>query len=188
MSFAPTRLRKPQKTTPLFSRLSSYDIHRLTWGWFARSSVTIQTTSITFMMLLGNGTFFQGASWCYHSPEVYEGCVINESWESKASVFGRKTNATTIKGNAGSACLKICSHFCSNFVGIDAELYVNMFLGNVWGIIHCIGLCRHLSSDAVRIINQGWWGGLINRCFVILSQTIMHRSTEIHHWKLEGNY
>lgn len=129
MSFAPTRLRKPQKTKQLISWSSSYDIQRLTCGWFARYGVTIQTASITFMMLLGSGTIFRGASWRYHSPEVCEGCLINESWESKASVFGRKTNATTIKGNARSACLKICSQFCSDFVGTDAELYVNMLLG-----------------------------------------------------------
>lgn len=142
--------KRPPQTTPLISW--SYDIRRLTWGGFARSSVTMQTTSITFMMLLGNATIFRGASWRYHSPEVCEGCIINESLESKASVFGRKTNATTIKGNARSACLKICSHFSSNFVESDAELYVNMFLGNVWGFIHCIGLC---SSDAVGVIKRG---------------------------------
>lgn len=33
---------------------------------------------------------------------------------------------------------------------------------DVWGFIHCTGLCRHLSSDAVRIIKQGRWGGLIH--------------------------
>ncbi len=125
-----TPLRKPQKTMLLISWSSAYDVHRLTWGWFARSGVTIQSTWITFMMLLGNGKIFRGSSWRYHSPEVRKGCVISESWESKASVFGRKTNAATVIGNAGSACLKICSHM-QWFVKSDAELYANMFVGSV---------------------------------------------------------
>lgn len=34
-----------------------------------------------------------------------------------------------LKVMPGQRARKICSHFCSDFVEIDAELYVNMLLG-----------------------------------------------------------
>lgn len=183
-----TRLRKPQKTILLISWSSAYDVHRLTWGWFARSGVTIQSTWITFMMLLGNGTIFWGSSWRYHSPDVCEGCVINESWESKASVFGRKTNSATIKGNAGSACLKMFPHL-QRFVKSDAKLYANMFVGSV-GIPSLYGFMQRFSvlmqcERSSRHLRTGL-GKLIHRCIVILSQMILHRYTEMNNWNLKG--